>query len=60
MTGPKKPTVNGCLTGQLLEHFGGTGQPVAGLADGDVEDEFLDAELAHWVAALVFLLVRLE
>lgn len=46
-------TVDGGLTAQLLEHFGGTGQSVTRLADGDVEDEFLDAKLPHGVARLV-------
>ena len=46
-------TVDGGLTGQLLKHLGGTGEPVTRLADGDVEDELLDAELAHWVGGLV-------
>ena len=53
-------TVHWGLTAQLLEHFGGTGQSVTGFADGDVEDEFLDAELAHGVCALVFAGVRLQ
>ena len=45
--------VDGSLTGQLLEHLGGTGQSVTRLADGDVEHELLDAQLAHGVGALV-------
>lgn len=53
-------TVNGCLTAQLLKHFGSTSQSVTGFADGDVEDEFLNAELAHGVCALVFAGVRLR
>ena len=32
-------TVDGCLTGQLFEHLGGTGKPVTRLANGDVEDD---------------------
>jgi len=44
--------VDGRLTGQLLEHFGGTGETIARLADGDVEDELLDAELPHGVGGL--------
>lgn len=52
-------TVDGGLTAQLLKHFGGTSQPVTGFADGDVEDEFLDAELAHGVCALIFAGFRL-
>ena len=50
----KRPTVDGRLTGQLLEHFRRTGESVTGFADGDVEDEFLDAELSHGVCVLVF------
>lgn len=46
-------TVDGSLTAQLLEHLGGTGEPVTGLADGDVQDELLDAQLAHGVGGLV-------
>lgn len=41
--------VDGSLTAELLEHLGGTGQSVTRLADGDVEDELLDAELPHGV-----------
>jgi len=47
--------VNGSLTAQLLEHFGGTGESVTRFTDRDVEDEFLDAQLPHWVAGLVAL-----
>ena len=38
----------------MFEHFGGTSESVARFADGDVEDELLDAEFAHGVCALVF------
>jgi hypothetical protein len=41
------------LTAQLLKHLGSSGQSVAGLADGDVEDEFLDAQIAHGIVALL-------
>ncbi len=51
--GQLQRTVDWSLTTQLLKHFGSTGQSVTGFADGDVEDEFLDAELAHRVCALV-------
>ena len=47
-------TVHRRLTAQLLKHLGGTGESVARFANGDIEHEFLDLELAHWVAALVF------
>lgn len=48
-------TVDGCLTTELFEHFCSTGESVARFADGDIEDDLLDAELAHRVCALVFL-----
>jgi hypothetical protein len=41
--------VDGRLTAQLLEHLGGTRQSVTRLADGDVEDELLNAKLPHGV-----------
>ena len=44
--------VDGSLTGQLLEHLGGTSETITRLADGDVEDELLDAELPHGVGGL--------
>lgn len=50
-------TVDGGLTGQLLEHLGGTGQSVTRLADRDVEDELLDAKLAHGVLCLLSLFI---
>ena len=50
-------TVDGRLTGQLLEHLGGTGQSVTRLADRDVEDELLDAKLAHGVLSLLSLFI---
>lgn len=46
-------TVDGGLTAQLFEHFGGTGESVTRFADGDVEDELLDAEFFHRVGGLV-------
>ena len=52
-------TVDGCLTTELLEHLSCTSESVAGFANGDVQDEFLDAELAHGIRTLVFL-VRLS
>lgn len=48
-----KRTVDGGLTAQLLKHLCGSCEPVTGLADGDVEDQLLDAELAHGVGRLV-------
>jgi hypothetical protein len=46
-------TVDRSLTGQLLEHLGGTGKSVTRLADGDVQDELLDAQLTHGVGSLL-------
>jgi len=46
-------TVDWSLTRKLLKHLGGTGKSVTRLADRDVEDELLDAELAHGVGRLV-------
>jgi len=41
------------LTRQLLEHLGGTSKSVTRFADGDVQDELLNAQLTHGVAGLV-------
>jgi hypothetical protein len=41
------------LTGQLFQHLGGTGKSVTRLADRDVQDELLDAELPHGVLGLL-------
>jgi hypothetical protein len=46
-------TVDGSLTAQLLEHLGSTGKSVTRLADGNVQDELLDAELPHGVLGLL-------
>ena len=54
-----KHTVNRSLTTQLFQHFSSTGKSVTGFTNGDVEDEFLDAELAHGVRVLIFARVRL-
>ena len=53
-------TVDWGLTAELFEHLCSTGESVARFADGDVEDEFLDAELAHGICALVLLGFRLR
>lgn len=45
--------VDGGLTRQLLEHLGGTSKSVTRLADGNVQDELLDAQLTHGVGGLV-------
>ena len=39
--------VDWSLTAELFEHFGRSGQPIARLADRDVEDELVDAEFPH-------------
>lgn len=36
---------DGRLTSQLLQYLGGSGQPVTGLSNGDVDDELVDLEL---------------
>lgn len=46
-------TVDRSLTRKLLEHLGGTGEPVTRLADRDVEDQLLDLELPHGVLSLL-------
>jgi hypothetical protein len=46
-------TVDGSLTRKLFEHFGGTGQSVTRLADGDVQNQLVDVQLAHGIGALV-------
>lgn len=46
-------TVDGGLTAQLLEHLGRTSESITRLADADVQDELLDAQLAHGVRGLV-------
>lgn len=45
--------VDGSLTGELLEHLGGTSKSVTRLSNGDVQNELLNAELAHGVGGLV-------
>lgn len=37
--------VNWGLTGQLLQHFGGSGEPITGLSHTNVEDELLNSRL---------------
>ena len=53
-------TVDGSLTTQLFKHFGSAGEPVARLADGDVEDQLVNAKFSHWIRALVLARIRLE
>ena len=53
-------TIDRCLATQLLKHFGSTSEPVAGFANGDVKDEFLDTKLAHWIRILIFFGIRLD
>lgn len=45
--------VDGRLTGKLFEHLRGTGQSVTRFTDANVEAEFANAHLAHWVLSLV-------
>ena len=52
-------TVHRGLTRELLEHLGSTGEPVTRLADRDVQDELLDAELPHGVLGLLRLSIVL-
>ena len=44
--------VDGCLTGQLLEHLGCSGQSITRLSHTDIEDELLDLEFPHRVVGL--------
>jgi hypothetical protein len=46
-------TVDRSLTAQLLEHLGGTSKSVTRLADGDVQNKLLDAQLTHGVGSLL-------
>ena len=46
-------TVDGGLTAKLLKHLGRASEPITRLADTDVEDELLDAQLAHGVCVPV-------
>ena len=46
---PRSLTVDRGLTRKLLEHLGGTGEPVTRLANGNVEDELLDLQILHGV-----------
>merc|ERR1719300_475947 len=41
--------VDGLLASQLLQHLGGTGQTIAGLAHADVQAQLPDAQLTHRV-----------
>jgi len=45
--------VDRSLTTQLFQHLRSTGKSVTRFSDRDVEDELLDAELLHGVAALL-------
>lgn len=54
-------TVDRSLTAQLFQHLSSTGESITGFANGDVEDEFLDAELPHGVGGVFSLgLYRIE
>jgi len=41
--------LDGGLTGELFENFGGSGESIAGFADADVDDKLLDTKLLHRV-----------
>lgn len=51
-------TVDGGLTAQLLEHLGRTSESITRLADGDVQNELLDAEIPHGVLGLLRLKIK--
>jgi hypothetical protein len=53
-------TVDRSLTAQLFQYFRSTGQSVARLADRDVQDQLVDAQLTHRVGALVIAFRHLE
>jgi hypothetical protein len=55
-----KHTVDGSLTGQLFQHFGGTSETITRFTDGDVQDELVDTQLAHGIGALVVAFRHLE
>jgi len=40
---------DGRLTGELLQHLGGSGEPVSRLSDSDVDDQLLDVKVLHGV-----------
>ena len=41
--------VDGCLTTQLFQYFGSSGQSVTRLSNGNVENELLDFDVPHGV-----------
>ena len=43
---------DGGLSGKLLEHFGGTGQTIATLANADVQTQLADLQVPHGVLQL--------
>ena len=45
-------TVDRSLTGELLEHLGGTSESVTRFTDGDVQNELLNPQLLHGVLSL--------
>ena len=42
-------TVDWSLTAELLKHFGSTSKSVARFADGNVQDQLVDAQFPHCV-----------
>lgn len=47
-------TVDGCLSTQLFQHFGGSSESVSRFADGDVENKLVNSKLPHGIGIFVF------
>lgn len=56
----KTPTLgeDGGLSGELLQHLGGPGQPVSTLPDADVQAQLADAEFLHGILLLLTLVLE--
>ena len=50
--------VDGLLVSKLLKHLGGSGQSIARLAYGAVDDELVNSQLPEGVLVLFFLRLR--
>jgi hypothetical protein len=46
-------TVDWGLTAELFKHFSSTSESVTRFANGDVQDQFVNAEFPHGIRALV-------
>jgi hypothetical protein len=58
--GQKRTTgVDGLLTGELIQHLTSASKSVTRLTNANVDDELLNAKLAHGVVSLLLLLIRL-